>query len=277
MSNVFKYCDRRGVDILRNLELKITPADQLNDVFEFSPHVICSAPRRMAKDALRDKTTVRESYHDDKRSGFFVGTEREYRRFWKSKRKTLLSPLAAGIVENLPAVQARFPRLQSHYSGLLCLTSNPDSVVMWSHYADNHRGIVVEFDRSWHLFAEGKGLRPVDYVHERPKWDEAVAEGSEAEKIQFDAVIFHKNQEWSYESELRQLFLLHGLKRRLNNAHTGYFLSIPPDASVHGALMLSNDNLTSTHSTESFDHWLEASVSVPSPESISQRLKRLDE
>lgn len=25
MSNIFKYCDRRGVVILRNLELKITP------------------------------------------------------------------------------------------------------------------------------------------------------------------------------------------------------------------------------------------------------------
>jgi hypothetical protein len=73
MSNVFKYCDGRGVDILLNLELKITPPDQLNDVFEISPHVICSAPRRMAKDVIRDKAAVRESYHEDKRSGGFVG------------------------------------------------------------------------------------------------------------------------------------------------------------------------------------------------------------
>jgi hypothetical protein len=72
MSNAFKYCDGRGIDILLNLELKITPPDQLNDVFEFSPHVICSAPRRMAKDVMRDKAAVRESYHEDKRSGGFV-------------------------------------------------------------------------------------------------------------------------------------------------------------------------------------------------------------
>src|SRR5437773_2135978 len=124
MSNVFKYCDHRGVNILRNLELKITPPDQLNDLFEFSPHIICSAPRRMAKDATRDKATVRESYHHDKRSRFFVGTEREYRRFWKSQRKKLRDALATGVVENLPTVQANFPRLQSRYGGLLCLTSN---------------------------------------------------------------------------------------------------------------------------------------------------------
>jgi Protein of unknown function (DUF2971) len=101
---------------------------------------------------------------------------------------------------------------------------------MWSHYACKHQGIVVEFDSSWPLFAEGKGLRPVDYVRERPRWDEAAAPGSEAEKAQFDAVIFHKNEEWGYESELRQLFLLPGLKRRaLDNGRDGYFLSIPPE------------------------------------------------
>jgi len=90
----------------------------------------------------------------------------------------------------------------------------------------------VEFDRSWPLFTEGKGLRFVEYVHERPRWDEAVAEGSKAEKAQYDAVIFHKNQEWSYESELRQLFLLHGLNHRYNNARIEYFLSIPPEIIV---------------------------------------------
>lgn len=229
MNNVFKYCDHRGVGILRNLELKITPPDQLNDVFEFAPHVICSAPRQMAKKATRDKGAIRESYYDDKRRGLFGGTEREYRRFWKSQRKELRNNLAARIVERLPSVQADFTRLQSRYGGLLCLTSNPDSVVMWAHYADNHRGIVVEFDRAWPLFSEAKGLRYVSYVTQRPRWDEAVAEGSAAEKAQYDAVIFHKNQEWSYESELRQLFLLDGLSRRRDNESVKYFINIPPE------------------------------------------------
>jgi hypothetical protein len=103
---------------------------------------------------------------------------------------------------------------------------------MWSHYADKHRGIVVEFDRAWPLFAEKVGLRPVDYVRERPRWDEAVAGGSEAEKAQYGAVIFQKNQEWSYESELRQLFILDGLNRRSDNSRIEYFLSIPPEIIV---------------------------------------------
>jgi hypothetical protein len=32
MSTVYKYCDNRGVDILKKLELKIKPANQFNEV-----------------------------------------------------------------------------------------------------------------------------------------------------------------------------------------------------------------------------------------------------
>lgn len=230
VGSVFKYyAAERGLQVLRNLELKITPPDQLNDVFEFSPHFVCSAPSRMARNVLRAKSTVRECYHEDRKAGYFTGTERQYRRLWRSRRTRLQGSLTDTIVDNLPVMQSRFPLLHSRHSGVLCLTSNPDSVVMWSHYGDNHRGIVLEFDCSWPLFAEAKGLRRVEYVRERPRWDEGAKHGSEAEAAQFDAVIFSKNQEWGYESELRQLFLLKGLKSvPLDDGREGHFLSIPP-------------------------------------------------
>jgi hypothetical protein len=273
MRNVFKYCDHRGVNILRNLELKITPPDQLNDVFEFSPHVVCTAPQRIAKEATRDKRTVRESYYHDKNRGFPVGTQRDYRRFWKSQRKELRTALATRIVERLPSVQAGFTRLQSRYGGLLCLTSNPGSVVMWAHYADNHRGIVVEFDRSWPLFSEAKGLRYVSYVTQRPRWDEAVAEGSAEEKAQYDAVIFHKNQEWSYESELRQLFLLDGLSRRRDNERVEYFVPIPPQIIVSVRLGMRCNSKTVVEITEALKAPTLAHVvlkkSMPNPQEFS--------
>lgn len=228
MNNVYKYYDQWGLDVLRNLELKITPPNQLNDVFEFSPHVISSNPSRMAKKILSAKTTIRESYREDRRTGFFKGSERDYRIWWKSRRPTLKKSLADAIVAGLPASQARFPKLHSQYTGVLCLTSNSNSVVMWSHYANKHQGIVIEFDKAWTRFAEGNCLRPVNYTRRRPVWDETVAAGSEAEKAQYDAVVFHKNEEWIYEKELSQLYLLSGLTRRpLEDGTTGYFLPVP--------------------------------------------------
>lgn len=45
-------------------------------------------------------------------------------------------------------------------------------------------------------------------------------------------MIFHKNKEWSYGSELRQLFLLDGLSRRRGSGSVEYFVSIPPKVVV---------------------------------------------
>lgn len=71
-ANVFKYyAAERGLEVLRKLELKITPPDQLNDVFEFSPHFVCSAPGKMARGVLRAKATIRESYQEDRKGDIF--------------------------------------------------------------------------------------------------------------------------------------------------------------------------------------------------------------
>ena len=104
---------------------------------------------------------------------------------------------------------------------------------MWSHYADKHRGIVIEFDVRSPIFTGGKGLRPVKYVHNRPRWDIAAVLGSLSEKAQIDPIILHKNEEWSYEKELRHLYMLEGLKRRsLENGRIGYFRAVPADSIV---------------------------------------------
>jgi Protein of unknown function (DUF2971) len=35
---------------------------------------------------------------------------------------------------------------------IYCLTPDPTSILMWSHYADHHRGICLEFDVANALF-----------------------------------------------------------------------------------------------------------------------------
>src|ERR1700704_3968385 len=36
---------------------------------------------------------------------------------------------------------------------IYCLTPIPHSILMWSHYADNHRGVCLEFDTANRLFS----------------------------------------------------------------------------------------------------------------------------
>lgn len=84
--DAYKYTSTKfALATLRDLELKVTPPNEFNDPFEFSPHVTCSAPEREAKRILRSKRDIKEMYEQDKRIGDFAGNFREYReRLWST-------------------------------------------------------------------------------------------------------------------------------------------------------------------------------------------------
>nr|WP_288358086.1 DUF2971 domain-containing protein [uncultured Pseudomonas sp.] len=49
--------------------------------------------------------------------------------------------------------------------GILCLSHNPDSLLMWGYYAADYSGAVIEFDQSHEFFS---GLSEVVYLKKRP-------------------------------------------------------------------------------------------------------------
>jgi hypothetical protein len=70
MAFAYKYCSAHGLDILTSLHLKITPPNQFNDPFEFTPHVVCSNPARRIKRFFNDKTNLTKLYSAKKEGGF---------------------------------------------------------------------------------------------------------------------------------------------------------------------------------------------------------------
>ena len=105
-----------------------------------------------------------------------------------------------------------------------CFTTNPNSVVMWSHYANQHKGICIEFPGSSMLSnAEFfKLLHPVRYTERlfdlvqvisplisEIEPDEVFSPGTP----EFNADCYpilaacHKSSEWKYEDEWRLVFL----------------------------------------------------------------------
>lgn len=79
--------------------------------------------------------------------------------------------------------------------GILCLTEDPLNILMWSHYANNHTGICIGFDRDASPFNHTK---KVIYRGERPKAEF----NSDPEKL-IDRVLLTKSQHWQYEKEWR--------------------------------------------------------------------------
>jgi hypothetical protein len=76
-----------------------------------------------------------------------------------------------------------------------CLTPTPDSTLMWSHYADNHRGICLQFALGHPLFGSAQ---KVEYLSSYPKWaPQSLLDGSS------QRVLLTKSDDWEYEQEYR--------------------------------------------------------------------------
>lgn len=82
--------------------------------------------------------------------------------------------------------------------GVLCLSRNESSLVMWSHYAESYSGAMIEVDESHEFFDR---LIDVEYRKRRPKIDiRSYLDNKEPVPI---AELCVKSKEWEYEAEVR--------------------------------------------------------------------------
>src|ERR1041385_797367 len=128
---VYKYVHPDRIDVLRNGLVRFTQAHSLNDPFETFPSF----------DRLRESLIKRQ--------------------------RALIESLPASIFDQslvsflVPSRIDRsleeFQRDLSSQMLVLSLTKNGNNLVMWSHYADYHRGFVIGFDATSPFFSPKRG------------------------------------------------------------------------------------------------------------------------
>ncbi len=87
------------------------------------------------------------------------------------------------------AISATKQQMAEQY-GLLCFSLDWHNPLLWSHYADRHRGLALGFDVNEQI------LKQVSYVKDRPV----------VEKINIETasrLLFTKYEDWRYEREAR--------------------------------------------------------------------------
>jgi hypothetical protein len=80
--------------------------------------------------------------------------------------------------------------------GILCFCKRWHNPVLWSHYADSHRGMSLGFE------VDEGGLKPVSYLNGRPPLQLPPTQ----ERV--EELLYTKYRDWSYEEELRCWFSL---------------------------------------------------------------------
>ena len=103
--------------------------------------------------------------------------------------------------------------------GVLCLSTQCDEILMWSHYANFHQGICLRFDANHHYFAN---THEVQYHTTRPR----INPFRDTTIQMMDAALLAKAEQWQYEQEWR---LIHyqlgpGIRKFPAEALTGIVL-----------------------------------------------------
>jgi len=114
--------------------------------------------------------------------------------------------------------------------GIFCLSENCTNPLMWSHYADSHKGLVLGIDTDI-LCGSHRELMQVKYSSQRAPLNHRFNRDPEHYKKLLIALITTKSLQWSYEQEYRILFKLEECSQsRIQNENPIYLYSIDPKA-----------------------------------------------
>ena len=259
---VYKYCDRRGVDILNMLRLKVTRPEEFNDPFEFTAAIVGELSEAQAEELFADEKFVRWQLDIlEERGGSFPGGYDAFRKILADPfcREKLAREFPPQHRETMRRLARENVNQVSQQFAVLCVSTVTNNIVMWSHYADKHRGIVIGFDSDHSQFAARKWFA-VKYAKDRVAVDVAwTLRKAEASDGMPSKVFKTKSEAWSYEKELRSIFKLSDLESSVSNDGRVYFWKIAKEAIVevrlgHRCLEATENSVREAIKISALDH-----------------------
>ena len=145
MNTMCKFCGSHGTDILRTLELKVTPPNQFNDPFEFTPRIYCSDSNSYAQRLFTNEVHLQKLYQMLKSDGQIDMPFKDFPAFVQSRLHILVQMAPEILQISLPDTERDFLENVSKIMGVLCMAERRDSILMWGHYCDKPRGLVIGF------------------------------------------------------------------------------------------------------------------------------------
>lgn len=194
MSMLYKYLPSKRVDVLEKLKIRFSPLRSLNDPFENLPLIEIGEEKedRISEiisglDELWSNTDEIEKTQENKQ----VLEESKIELLRNLDEKTNAHVVGQGLMSWL-----------GDNFGVLSLSRTESNLLMWSHYAEEGKGIVLGFDED-HIFfrqrnREGNPTRPIPVVYSGKR--RRIVPGEER---YYEKLLCEKPLHWAYEEEER--------------------------------------------------------------------------
>lgn len=201
---IYKYTGTTGIAILRDLTLKASRATDLNDPFELSPRINptqFSEPK--IRKALLEPSRVNRVYDHLRKTNRFH-SRKQFREYYRSTLASQVREVLTNLPTNVEEVRESFAAQFGSNWRIFCASRVPDSILMWSHYAAGHTGMVVELDNDHPKLSGWSPQSHFDVEYEDTKVDYVFdSENVDAFMDGLFAVARRKAVAWSYEKEVR--------------------------------------------------------------------------
>lgn len=177
-SSLYKYYrdNPRDLDAIKNNKMWYSAPCDFNDVFDCDLAINSKEILNGVLQMVPDKRGIR------------VGSQ-----MWKQ--------LNGSVNQQIKTFQADFEGLRTKM-GIACLSEADNSLLMWAHYANNHRGMCVEYELL--EFNSRLGFSPVPIIYSDERVSIHTFETLEQDiQGKFIESLTSKSADWSYEREWR--------------------------------------------------------------------------
>ncbi len=250
--NLYKYVIPERIDILKGARVRFTQPSALNDPYEMKPYfeVIATTEEFNKRLNLAWKhipeddipylvdTVFKSIPSPEIEREKAIALMKQISTTHSAEADQKLTEMVNNLVETIPIpkslIREFFFQTINKHLGVFCLTETAKNILMWTHYAQNYQGFVIEFDETHSFFhqhrpteEEAGYLHPVVYVTKRPR-NETLKELSPID------IFLTKSKKWEYEQEWRMLM---PLEEADHNFGDDIFLFDVPPTCITGLIL----------------------------------------
>lgn len=156
--NLYKYLPPSRIDVIRDCMIRFTQYGDFNDPFELNPNIDKIAEEgEIRKIVDRDLVQlIEEEYSKNPIISAFISKE-SFIQLAEGKKEHLKNAVIGMEQQIVGLLPGMLQKTANSLLGALSLSEIRDHELMWSHYANEHRGYVIGFN-SAHQFLIRKKL-----------------------------------------------------------------------------------------------------------------------
>ncbi len=207
---LYKYAPLNSytLDSIKNDYIWLSKPSELNDPFELFISGDCDYNAQIdlanAFDFFQDKSKTDEWHSRVKCGENIIEVLKEMIDYSNDTaenqiQKITLNDFAKTVTEIYLEASQNFTQKIDETYLIGSLTTEPFSIPMWSHYADCHKGVCIEYDLSQN-YSINQSIKPVIYKNLMVSCDDIINNDA------LEILPLLKSEEWKYEKEWRVIF-----------------------------------------------------------------------